>query len=247
MLGCATQMCFFLMLAATESFLLAVMAYACYMAMCNPLHYPLVVNHRMCIWQAMGSWICGIPVQIGQTCQIFSPHFCYSNQINHFFCDMPPILNLACGDASLHELSVYAAVLLIGVISFMLILAYFSKIISTILRLRTSRGRAKAYSTCSSHLLVVLLFFGSAIITYLRPQSSHSPGIDKLLCFIPLWILCLIPWYTVLGTRIWLQHSENYYFKNNSMSLFTDILTVCHTVSEKHVIFYTLFLRRSSL
>uniref|UniRef100_A0A8D0X653 Olfactory receptor n=1 Tax=Sus scrofa TaxID=9823 RepID=A0A8D0X653_PIG len=180
-LGCATQMCFFLMLATTESFLLAVMAYDRYVAICNPLHYPLVMNHRVCIRLAVGSWICGVPVQIGQTCQIFSLHFCHSNHINHFFCDMPPILKLACGDISLHELSVYVVVLLIGVISFMLILASYSKIISMILRLPTSRGRDKAFSTCSSHLLVVLLFFGSGVITYLRPPSSHSPGIDKLL------------------------------------------------------------------
>uniref|UniRef100_A0A8D0IIX0 Olfactory receptor n=1 Tax=Sus scrofa TaxID=9823 RepID=A0A8D0IIX0_PIG len=180
-LGCATQMCFFLMLATTESFLLAVMAYDRYVAICNPLHYPLVMNHRVCIRLAVGSWICGVPVQIGQTCQIFSLHFCHSNHINHFFCDMPPILKLACGDISLHELSVYVVVLLVGAVPFMLILASYSKIISTILRLPTSRGRDKAFSTCSSHLLVVLLFFGSATITYLRPPSSHSPGIDKLL------------------------------------------------------------------
>ena len=216
MLGCATQMCFFLMLAATESFLLAVMAYACYMAMCNPLHYPLVVNHRMCIWQAMGSWICGVPVQIGQTCQIFSLHFCHSNQINHFFCDLPPILNLTCGDTSLHELSVYAAVLLIGVISFMLILAYYSKIISTILRLPTSKGWAKAFSTYSSHLLLVLLLFWISSHYLLKaPIQSFSKNWQTPLCFIPLWLLCLSPWYTVLGTRMWLQHSENYYLKNN--------------------------------
>uniref|UniRef100_A0A8D1RNI9 Olfactory receptor n=1 Tax=Sus scrofa TaxID=9823 RepID=A0A8D1RNI9_PIG len=180
-LGCATQTCFFLMLATTESFLLAVMAYDRYVAICNPLHYPLVMNHRVCIRLAVGSWICGVPVQIGQTCQIFSLHFCHSNHINHFFCDMPPILKLACGDISLHELSVYVVVLLVGAVPFMLILASYSKIISTILRLPTSRGRDKAFSTCSSHLLVVLLFFGSGVITYLRPPSSHSPGIDKLL------------------------------------------------------------------
>uniref|UniRef100_A0A8D1HK79 Olfactory receptor n=1 Tax=Sus scrofa TaxID=9823 RepID=A0A8D1HK79_PIG len=180
-LGCATQTCFFLMLATTESFLLAVMAYDRYVAICNPLHYPLVMNHRVCIRLAVGSWICGVPVQIGQTCQIFSLHFCHSNHINHFFCDMPPILKLACGDISLHELSVYVVVLLVGAVPFMLILASYSKIISMILRLPTSRGRDKAFSTCSSHLLVVLLFFGSGVITYLRPPSSHSPGIDKLL------------------------------------------------------------------
>ncbi|KAM5225906.1 olfactory receptor 10AG1-like [Hipposideros larvatus] len=182
MLDCATQMCFFLMLGNTECFLLAVMAYDRYVAICNPLHYPLVMNHKMCIQLGLvGSWVSGIPVEIGLTCQIFSLHFCDCNQINHFFCDMPPILKLACGDTSIHEVLVYVVTMLVVAVPFVLILASYSKIIFTILRLPTARGRAKVFSTCSSHLLVVLLFFGSATITYLRPKSSHSAGMDKLL------------------------------------------------------------------
>ncbi|XP_045873228.1 olfactory receptor 10AG1-like isoform X2 [Meles meles] len=181
MLGCATQMCFFLMLGATECFLLAVMAYDRYVAICHPLHYPLVMNHELCLRLAAGAWIGGIPVQIGQTCQIFSLHFCNSSHINHFFCDIPPILQLACGDTWVHEAAVYVVAMLFVTVPFMLILASYSKIISTILSLPTAGGRAKAFSTCSSHLLVVLLFFGSASITYLRPKSNHKAGIDKLL------------------------------------------------------------------
>lgn len=180
-LDCAIQMCFFLMLGATECFLLMVMAYDRYVAVCNPLHYPLVMNQKMCTKLAVGSWISGIPVQIGQTCQIFSLHFCDCNQINHFFCDIPPILKLACGDTSVHEVSVYVVAILFVAVPFVLILASYSKIIFTILRLPTAGGRAKVFSTCSSHLLVVVLFFGSATITYLRPKSGHSAGMDKLL------------------------------------------------------------------
>uniref|UniRef100_A0A8C4L918 Olfactory receptor n=1 Tax=Equus asinus TaxID=9793 RepID=A0A8C4L918_EQUAS len=120
--NCAAQMCFLLMLGATECFLLAVMAYDRYVAICNPLRYPLVMNQKMCIQLAIGSWISGIPVQIGQTCQIFSLHFCNSNQINHFFCDIPPILKLACGDTSIHEMSVYVVAMLFVAVPFMLIL-----------------------------------------------------------------------------------------------------------------------------
>ncbi|XP_014939854.1 olfactory receptor 10AG1-like [Acinonyx jubatus] len=181
MLGCASQMCFFLALGATECFLLTVMAYDRYVAICNPLHYLLVMNQKMCIQLAVGSWIGGVPVQIGQTCQIFSLHFCNSNQINHFFCDIPPILRLACGDLFVHEISVYVLAMLFVTLPFVLILVSYSKIISTILKLPTTRGRAKAFSTCSSHLLVVFLFFGSATITYLRPKSNHSAGTDRLL------------------------------------------------------------------
>ncbi|XP_027276961.1 olfactory receptor 10AG1-like [Cricetulus griseus] len=180
-LACATQTCFFLMLGATECFLLAVMSYDRYVAICNPLQYPMVMNPIKCTQLAAGSWLGGIPVQIGQTCQIFSLHFCNSNQINHFFCDLPPILKLACGDTFINEMSVYLVAILFAAVPFMLILASYSKIIATILRLPTATGRAKAFSTCSSHLLVVFLFFGSATITYLRPKSTHSPGTDKLL------------------------------------------------------------------
>ncbi|KAM5184285.1 olfactory receptor 10AG1-like [Callospermophilus lateralis] len=181
LLSCATQLCFFLILGTTESFLLAVMSYDRYVAICNPLHYPVVMNPKKCHQLAIGSWLGGMPVEIGQTWQIFSLHFCHSNQINHFFCDIPPIFKLACGDTSVHEVSVYVVVILVGAVPCILILVSYSKIIATILRLPTAQGRTKAFSTCSSHLLVVVLFFGSASITYFRPKSSHSAGTDKLI------------------------------------------------------------------
>ncbi|CAO2596739.1 Olfactory receptor 10AG1 [Lemmus lemmus] len=181
LLACALQLFFFLILATTECFLLAVMSYDRYVAICNPLHYPLVMNPTKCAQMAIGSWLSGIPVQLGQTCQIFSLHFCNSNLIDHFFCDIPPVLKLACGDTSLNELYVYVVAILLAAIPFILILTSYSKIIATILRLPTAQGRAKAFSTCSSHLVVVLLFYVSASITYLMPKSTHSALSDKLL------------------------------------------------------------------
>ena len=151
-----------------------------YVTLCDPLHYPLVMTPKVCLQLAVGSWVSGIPVQIGHMCQIFSLSFCHSNQINHFFCDITPILKLACRNTLAYEFPVYVVVLLVAAVSFMLILASYSKIICTILRLPTAR-RVKAFSTCSSHLWVVLLFFGSATITYLRPKYSHSAGTDRLL------------------------------------------------------------------
>ncbi|CAO2597583.1 Olfactory receptor 10AG1 [Lemmus lemmus] len=189
-MACATQMYLFLVLGATECLILTVMAYdryvaICnpdrYVAICNPLHYPLVMNQTKCTQMAVGSWLGGIPFQLGQTCQIFSLHFCNSNKIDHFFCDIPPVLKLACGDTSVNELYAYAVVILLATIPFILILTSYSKIIATILRLPTAQGRAKAFSTCSSHLVVVILFYGSASITYLMPKSSHSALSDKLL------------------------------------------------------------------
>ncbi|XP_012512306.1 PREDICTED: olfactory receptor 10AG1-like [Propithecus coquereli] len=179
--ACATQMCFFLTLGAIECFLLAVMAYDRYVAICNPLHYPLIMNHKACIQLVAGCWINGIPVAIGQTYQIFSLPFCGSNQVNHFFCDIPPVLKLACGDIFVNEMLVYIFNVLFVTVPFVWILGSYSRIISTILKLPSNTGRTKAFSTCSSHLIVVVLFYGSATITYLKPKSNQYEGTDKLL------------------------------------------------------------------
>ncbi|CAO2597475.1 Olfactory receptor 10AG1 [Lemmus lemmus] len=179
-MACATQMYLFLVLGATECLILTVMAYDRYVAICNPLLYPLIMNNTFCIQLATGCWVSGVPVHIGFTYWIFSLPFC-SNKIDHFFCDIPPVLKLACGDTSVNELYAYAVVILLATIPFILILTSYSKIIATILRLPTAQGRAKAFSTCSSHLVVVILFYGSASITYLMPKSSHSALSDKLL------------------------------------------------------------------
>ncbi|XP_004682847.1 PREDICTED: olfactory receptor 10AG1-like [Condylura cristata] len=181
LVACAAQMCCVLILGATECFLLAVMAYDRYMAICNPLHYPLVMTYKFCVQLVAGSWVSGIPVQIGQTYQIFSLPFCSSNRINHFFCDIPPILSLACGDILVNQMMVYIVAVLFVMVPFLLILVSYGKIISTILKLPSATGRAKAFSTCSSHLVVVVLFFGSGIITYLRPKTKDSGGTDKVL------------------------------------------------------------------
>ncbi|XP_040860111.1 olfactory receptor 10AG1-like [Ochotona curzoniae] len=179
--SCATQMFCFLTFGATECFLLAAMAYDRYVAICNPLNYPVIMNHKVCSQLVAACWISGVPVQMGQTLQIFSLPFCGSNQINHFFCDIPPVLRLACGEIFVNEMMVYLAAVVLVSVPFVLILTSYIKIISTVCKLPSATSRAKAFSTCSSHLTVVMLFFGSAIITYLRPNSTHSAGTDKVL------------------------------------------------------------------
>ncbi|MBZ3876492.1 Olfactory receptor 10AG1 [Sciurus carolinensis] len=181
LVSCTTQMCCVLVLGAAECFLLAVMAYDRYVAICNPLQYPLVMTHKVCLQLVVASWISGIPVQVGQTLQIFSLPFCASRVINHFFCDIPPVLKLACGETFTNELMFYMTALLFVLAPFLFILISYIKIISTVLKLPSATSRAKAFSTCSSHLTVVLLFFGSGIITYLRPEASHSAETDKVL------------------------------------------------------------------
>ncbi|XP_027702557.1 olfactory receptor 10AG1-like [Vombatus ursinus] len=179
--ACAVQLCFLLILGGSECFLLAVMAYDRYVAICKPLYYPVIMNQKVCIQLVVGSWICGIPVEIGQMFHIFSLSFCDSNEINHVFCDIFPLLKLACGVISINELFVYAVAVLFVLVPFLLIIWSYVNIITTILNLPVGMKRSKAFSTCSSHLIVVTLFFGSGIITYLRPKSTHSPGIDKVL------------------------------------------------------------------
>ncbi|KAM6160765.1 olfactory receptor 10AG1-like [Erethizon dorsatum] len=191
-LACATQMYVFLVLGVTECFILTAMAYDRYVAICKPLLYPLLMNDRLCIRLAGGCWISGIPVHVGFTSSIFSLPFCGHNQLDHFFCDIPPVLTLVCGDTFLIEILIYVIALLVVTIPFMLILGSYVKIISTILKLPSATGRAKAFSTCSSHLMVVALFFGSGIITYLRPKSSHSAETDK---FFSLFYTIVTPMF----------------------------------------------------
>nr|XP_020010931.1 olfactory receptor 10AG1-like [Castor canadensis] len=178
---CATQMCFVLMLGATECLFLAVMAYDRYVAICNPLCYPLVMRHKAYVQLVTGSWLIGIPVEIGQTYQIFSLPFCEYHQINHFFCDIPPMLKLACGDIFVNEMVVYVFAALLVTVPFILILGSYCRIISIILKLPSNIGIPKTFFTCSSHLIVVFLFYGSASITYLKPKSNQYEETDKLL------------------------------------------------------------------
>ncbi|XP_045412716.1 olfactory receptor 10AG1 [Lemur catta] len=190
LLSCATQMCFVLMLGGTECLLLAAMAYDRYVAICNPLHYSLVMNNKVCIQLVAPSWTSGIPAVIGQTCQIFFLPFCGSNAINHFFCDIPPVLKLACGDTFANEITVYVVTVVFIVVPFLLIVVSYSKIVSNILKLSSAKGRAKAFSTCSSHLIVVVLFYGTATITYLQPKPNQFERMGKL---ISLFYTILIP------------------------------------------------------
>ncbi|XP_049636728.1 olfactory receptor 10AG1-like [Suncus etruscus] len=182
--ACAIQMYFFLVFGATECFILTAMAYDRYAAICNPLLYHLIMNNRLCVRLATLCWFSSIPIHIGFVYRIFSLTFCSSNQINHYFCDIPAVMKLACGDILMTKTLLYVLTLVVIVTPFILILGSYVKIISTILKLPSATGRAKAFSTCSSHLTVVILFFGSGSIVYLKPISSPSTGIEKIFSLI---------------------------------------------------------------
>uniref|UniRef100_A0A8D2BB19 G-protein coupled receptors family 1 profile domain-containing protein n=1 Tax=Sciurus vulgaris TaxID=55149 RepID=A0A8D2BB19_SCIVU len=186
---CATQMCV-LVLGAAECFLLAVMAYDCYVAICNPLQYPLVMTHKVYIQLVAASWISGIPVQVEQTLQVFSLPIYSSNIINHFFCDIPPVLKLACGEAFTNLFMVYMTAVLFVSAPYLFIFISYIKIISTVLKLPSATSRVKAFSTCSCHLTIVLLFLGTSVITYIRQEFSHSAEIYKVLS---LFFYAIVP------------------------------------------------------
>ncbi|XP_068947110.1 olfactory receptor 10AG1-like [Petaurus breviceps papuanus] len=179
-LACAVQTCFFFILGVAECLLLAVMAYDRYVAICKPLYYPLIMNHKVCVQLVVASWMIGVPVLVEQTYQIFSLNFCGPNKINHIFCDAPPLFKLACGDTYKIEVSVHIVAQLFILTPFLLILASYVKIITTILKLPSTSGRSKAFSTCFSHLMVVGLFYGSGSIVYFQPKSGHSAGSVKV-------------------------------------------------------------------
>lgn len=180
-IACAFQMSVFLITGAAECFLLAAMAYDRYVAICQPLHYAFIMNNRVCFGLVAASWLAGMPVQLGQTVLVFTSCFCDSNTINHFFCDIPAVLSLVCGDTSINEQVAVVEVILLAVIPFALVLTSYTCIASTILKIPSVEGRRKAFSTCSSHLMVVLVFYGSGMTVYLNPRSTHSLDTDKLL------------------------------------------------------------------
>ncbi|XP_062994331.1 olfactory receptor 10A7-like [Elgaria multicarinata webbii] len=178
--GCAAQMYFLLSLGTVECYLLAVMAYDRYIAICSPLHYPLIMNQRTCAQMAVASWLCGLVMPLGNVVWIFTLPYCGPNKINHFFCDVPPVLKLACTDTTQNEMSILALSVLITLSPFLLVLVSYVRIIFTVVKMPSAEGRHKAFSTCSSHLIVVTLFYGSASAMYLRPKSTHIENIDRL-------------------------------------------------------------------
>ena len=179
--GCATQMYFLFFFGVAECFLLATMAYDRFVAICTPLHYPVIMNQRTRAKLAVASWFPGFPVATVQTTWLFSFPFCDTNKVNHFFCDSPPVLKLVCGDTTQFEVYAIVGTILIIMIPCLLILCSYFRIAAAILKIPSAKGKHKAFSTCSSHLLVVSLFYVSLSLTYFRPKSNNSPESKKLL------------------------------------------------------------------
>ncbi|XP_056397716.1 olfactory receptor 5V1-like [Hyla sarda] len=190
--GCAIQMYCFILLGGTECYLLAVMAYDRYNAICHPLLYGTIMNKRRCVQLVTISWMGGAVNSLIHTLLTFNLSFCGNNKINHFFCDIPPIMQLACTATKTNEIVLLVACGCVIVSSFLLTLTSYTHIITTVLNIKSTSGRKKAFSTCTSHLIVVTLFYGSAIFMYFRPKSSYTMDQDRVISTLYAFIAPLL-------------------------------------------------------
>ncbi|XP_047630575.1 olfactory receptor 2T29-like [Phacochoerus africanus] len=177
---CGMQMFLYLTLGGSEFFLLAAMAYDRYVAICHPLHYSILMNHKVCLLLVSGCWFLGSVDGFMLTPVTMTFPFCRSRAIHHFFCEVPAVMKLSCSDTSLYETLMYICCVLMLLIPVMIISSSYYFILLTIHRMNSAEGRKKAFTTCSSHMTVVILFYGAAIYTYMLPSSYHTPEKDMV-------------------------------------------------------------------
>ncbi|KAM7146162.1 olfactory receptor 10A7-like [Macrochelys suwanniensis] len=177
---CLTQLYFFASLAAAECSLLSMMSYDRYLAICKPLHYSALMNGSFCIKLVVGSWIGGFMSAAFLISMMSQLTFCGPNEIDHFFCDFSPIIKLSCSDTHMVEVTAFINSSIFILPPFLLTLASYVCIISTILRIPSITGRKKAFSTCSSHLIVVTIFYGTLVIVYLLSDSDALRDLNKV-------------------------------------------------------------------
>lgn len=178
--GCLVQMYFFMAFANTDSYLLASMAIDRLVAICNPFHYDVVMNLRCCALMLLGSCTISHVHSLFRVLLMSRLSFCASRVIKHFFCDTQPVLKLSCSDTSSSQIVVMTETLAVIVTPFLCILFSYLQIIITVLRIPSTAGKRKAFSTCGSHLTVVILFYGSVIYVYFRPLSMYSVVKDRV-------------------------------------------------------------------
>ncbi|KFO37859.1 Olfactory receptor 2T27 [Fukomys damarensis] len=177
--GCTAQHFLYLTLMGAEFFLLGLMAYDRYVAVCSPLRYPVLMSRRVCLLIVAAAWLGGSVDGFLLTPVTMQFPFCASREINHFFCEVPALLKLSCSDTSAYETAMYVCCILMLLVPFSVISASYARILLAVCSMREAEGRRKAVATCSSHMVVVSLFYGAAMYTYVLPQSYHTPEQDK--------------------------------------------------------------------
>ncbi|XP_032768981.1 olfactory receptor 2T29-like [Rattus rattus] len=178
--ACGMQMFLYLSLGGSEFLLLAAMSYDRYVAICHPLRYPVLMNHRVCLLLLSVCWFLGSLDGFMLTPVTMTFPFCGSREIHHFFCEVPAVTKLSCSDTWLYETLMYVCCVLMILIPVTVISGSYSSILLTVLRMNSAEGRKKALATCSSHMTVVILFYGAAVYTYMLPTSFHTPEKDMV-------------------------------------------------------------------
>ena len=178
--SCASQMYFFLGFAVTNCLLLGVMGYDRYAAICQPLHYPILMSWRVCGQLAVTCIVSGFLISLLGTTLVFSLPFCGSNKVNHYFCDILPVIRLAYAETYINELVIFIGGVLVLVVPLIFIFISYGFIASAILKISSAEGKQKAFSTCASHLIVVVVHYGCASFVYLRPSAKYTSGKDRL-------------------------------------------------------------------
>ncbi|XP_036742626.2 olfactory receptor 2T5-like [Manis pentadactyla] len=178
--GCGMQMFLYSTLAGSEFFILASMAYDLYVAICLPLRYPVLMNHRVCILLALGGWFLASVDGFIFTPITMTVSFCRSREVHHFFCEVPAVMKLSCSDTSMYQTLMYLCCVLMLLIPVTIISGSYYFILLTIHRMNSAEGRKKAFATCSSHMTVVTLFYGAAFYTYVLPSSYHTLEKDMI-------------------------------------------------------------------
>ncbi|KAG9468546.1 olfactory receptor 5AR1-like [Eleutherodactylus coqui] len=178
---CVAQMYISLSLGESECVLLVVMAYDRYVAICYPLHYTTIMSKKVCVRLAVSIWICGFLLSISHVALTFNIDTCGYNVINHFVCEVTEVLSLGCENIILVELIIFIVGIIILLTPVTFIVISYVNIIQNILKIASSSGQRKAFSTCGSHMMVVAIFYGSAMASYMKPRSSSLPGTDKVI------------------------------------------------------------------
>ncbi|KAM3821268.1 olfactory receptor 6E1-like [Vipera latastei] len=200
--GCFVQMFLYFVLGTTEFLLLATMSVDRYIAICNPLHYTTIMTEQVCSLLVLCCWIGGLSLILVPSILFFQMPFCGPNIINHFFCDNGPLIKLSCVDTSLLELInfVTATFSLLGTLSVNIV--SYVKIISTILRITSTTGRKKTFSTCASHMTVVSITYSSCVFMYIRPKGSSKLDFNKMMALLNTFMApLLIPFIYCLRNR----------------------------------------------
>ncbi|CAJ0958703.1 unnamed protein product [Ranitomeya imitator] len=182
--GCMTQLYMFGATGMAECLLLTSMSYDRYLAICKPLHYSSIMNFKQHLYLVIFSWLYGLVLPIIAVSLIYSFDFCDSNALDHFFCDLAPILELSCSDTSIVEFEVFAQSIPVFIFTFTYIVGTYFNIFLAIMRIPSEIGRQKAFSTCSSHLTVVCTYYGTMIILYVTPNRRQSITVNKTLSLL---------------------------------------------------------------